>query len=82
MSEWCVFCGADIPEGGLVCQDCRPRVANLDEDKRVLIEEIEKDEKAKETLRAAMVNLAEPLSRMLESLAALMRQFGERSPKT
>lgn len=75
MSDWCVFCGADIPEGGLVCQACRPRVAELPEDKRTLIEEIEKDAKAREALRTAMVNLAEPLTTLLEALLALVKNF-------
>lgn len=78
MDEWCVFCGADSP-GGIVCPNCREKLDDLPEDKRRIIEEIEENEKARETLRAAMVSMMAPLATLLESIASLLRQFGRRS---
>lgn len=78
MDEWCVFCGADSP-GGIVCTNCREKLDDLPADKRQLIAEIEANEKARETLRAAMANLMAPLGDLLESIASLLRQFGRRS---
>ncbi len=77
MDEWCVFCGAPSP-GGIVCPSCRWRLNDLPEDKRRVIEEIEENEKARETMRAAITHMGETLATLLESITTLLRQFGRK----
>ena len=49
MSERCVFCGAETIDCSMVCQNCQPYRETLSEDKRLLLERLEADEKARES---------------------------------
>lgn len=69
MSDWCVFCGAETSDGSIVCPKCQPYRDSLTEDKRRLLEQLEADNKAREKLHAACVELRETMLRGMEKVA-------------
>lgn len=75
MSDWCVFCGAETSDGSIVCPKCQPYRDSLTEDKRLLLEQLEADKKARETFQVACVNLRVTMEEMLDASIALLRQF-------
>lgn len=76
MRDWCVFCGAETSDGSIVCPKCQPYRDSLTEDKRRLLEQLEADKNARETLHVACVNLRVTMEEMLDAGVALLRQFG------
>ena len=76
MSDWCVFCGAETSDGSIVCPNCQPYRDGLPQDKRLLLEQLEADNRARESLRAACINFRVTMEEMLDAGVALLRQFG------
>ena len=75
MSDWCVFCGAETSDGSIVCPKCQPYRDSLTEDKRRLLEQMEADNKARETVQVASVNFRVAMEELFDTGVALFHLF-------
>ena len=77
MSDYCVFCGKET-HSRLACHECRHHIDDLTPDQRKVFEAAEEDEKARETLHFACMNLRLSITDLLEAFAEIFRQFGKK----
>ena len=72
MSDYCVFCEKET-HFRLACPECRHHIDDLTPDQRKVFEAAEEDEKARETLHFACMNLRLAITDLLEAMAEIIQ---------